>query len=179
MKPRSGISVPVVYKALCFRKLTEINDELDNLQHSDVLLPPDADTTGTLEVVPVHDNVDQQVDGDGNPLHSSQTNELSVAKQSGGTVVVGVEEGQGLLLEDEEDGVQELDVFVDVVQLCEWLVSRANSSIHLRMAMRHLRSTGLSEAESIHRGDRKWSRRHRGGQWWAGAAQRTEPGEWR
>lgn len=63
--------------------------------------------------------MDQQVDGDGNPLHSSQTNQLSVAEQSSGTVVVGVEEGQGLLLEDEEDGVQELDVFVDVVQLCE------------------------------------------------------------
>jgi hypothetical protein len=63
--------------------------------------------------------VDQQVDGDGNPLHGSQTNQLCVAKQSSSTVVIGVEEGQGLLLEDEEDGVQELDVFVDVVQLCE------------------------------------------------------------
>jgi hypothetical protein len=86
--------------------------------------------------------VDQQVDGDGNPLHGSQTNQLSVAEQSSSTVVVGVEEGQGLLLEDEEDGVQELDVFVDVVQLYEWQVSRANSAIGLRMAMRHLRSTG-------------------------------------
>lgn len=112
----------VIYKAPDFSKLTEINDELDNLQHGDVLLPPDADTTGTLEVVPVHDNVDQQVDGDGNPLHSSQTNQLSVAKQSSSTVVVGVEEGQGLLLEDKKDGVEELDVFVDVVQLCEWQV---------------------------------------------------------
>jgi hypothetical protein len=86
--------------------------------------------------------VDQQVDGDGNPLHSSQTNQLSVAKQSGSTVVVGVEEGQGLLLEDEEDSVQELDVFVDVVQLCERQVSRANFVMRLRMAMGLLRSTG-------------------------------------
>jgi hypothetical protein len=76
-------------------------------------------------------------------LHSSQSNQLSVAKQGSSTVVVGVEEGQGLLLEDEEDGVQELDVFVDVVQLCmEKAVSRANSSIVLRISMRHLRSTG-------------------------------------
>jgi hypothetical protein len=61
--------------------------------------------------------VDEQVDGDRDPLHSGQTDELSVAQESGGTVVVGVEEGQGLLLEDEEDGVEQLDVFVDVVQL--------------------------------------------------------------
>ena len=32
-------------------------------------------------------------------------------------MVVGVEEGQRLLLEDEEDSVQELDIFVDVVEL--------------------------------------------------------------
>lgn len=105
--------------------LTEVNDELNNLQHGNVLLPPDADTTGTLEVVPVHHDVDQQVDSDGHPLHSSQTNQLGVAKQGGGTVVVGVEEGQGLLFQDEEDGIQELNVFVDVVQLCiERQVSR-------------------------------------------------------
>lgn len=46
--------------------------------------------------------------------------------------MVGVEEGQGLLLQDEEDGIQEFDVFVDVVQLSnERPVSRANSSIDL------------------------------------------------
>ena len=63
--------------------------------------------------------MDQQVDGDGHPLHSGHTDELSVAEEGGGTVVVGVEEGQWLLLEDQEDGVNELDVFVDVVELTE------------------------------------------------------------
>jgi len=63
--------------------------------------------------------VDQQVDGDGNPLHSSQANELSVAQKSSGTVMVGVEEGQGLLLEDQENGVDKLPVLVEVVQLWE------------------------------------------------------------
>jgi len=61
--------------------------------------------------------VDEQVDGDGNPLHGSQTNQLSVAEESGGTVVISVEEGQGLLLENQENSVQELDVFVEVVEL--------------------------------------------------------------
>lgn len=90
---------------------------MHNLQHGDVLLPPNPDTAGTLEVVPVHNNVDEQVDGDGNPLHGSQTNQLSVAEESGGTVVISVEEGQGLLLENQENSVQELDVFVEVVEL--------------------------------------------------------------
>lgn len=100
-----------------FTQLTQINDELHNLQHGDVLLPPDTDAAGALEVVPVHDHVDEQVDGDGHPLHGSQTNQLGVAEKSGGTVVVGVKEGQGLLLEDQENSVQEFDVFVDVVEL--------------------------------------------------------------
>ena len=99
--------------------LTQINNELQNLQHGNVLLPPDADTTGALEVVPVHDNVHEQVDGDGNPLHGGQTNKLSVAQESRGTVVVGVEESQGLLLKDKEDGVKQLNVLVDVVQLIQ------------------------------------------------------------
>jgi hypothetical protein len=67
--------------------------------------------------------VDQQVDGDGHPLHGSHTNKLGVTKKGGGTVVVGVEEGQWLLLEGQEDGVNELDVFVDVVELSRLLVS--------------------------------------------------------
>lgn len=87
------------------------------MQHGDVLLPPDANAASALEVVPVHDDVDQQVDGDGDPLHRGETNELGVAQESGGAVVVGMEEGQWLLLENEEDGVQEFDVFVDVVEL--------------------------------------------------------------
>jgi hypothetical protein len=38
-------------------------------------------------------------------------------------VVVGVEEGQGLLLEDKENGVDELPVLVEVVQLLKIEVS--------------------------------------------------------
>ena len=85
--------------------LTKVNDKLDNLQTSDPLLPPDTDTTGTLEIVPVHHNVDQKVHSNRNPLHCGQTNELGVAQKSGGTVVISVEEGQGLLLEGQENGV--------------------------------------------------------------------------
>jgi hypothetical protein len=42
-------------------QLTKINHKLDDLQTSDPLLPPDADSTSTLEVVPVHNNMDHQV----------------------------------------------------------------------------------------------------------------------
>ena len=72
---------------------TKIDDELDNLETSDPLLPPDADATSTLEVVPVHDNVNSQVQHNGNPGDRGRSNELSVAEESGGTVVVAVEEG--------------------------------------------------------------------------------------
>ena len=46
---------------------TEVKDELDDLEHGDILFPPDANTAGALEVVPVHDDVYHQVDRDGNP----------------------------------------------------------------------------------------------------------------
>lgn len=48
-------------------ELTKINDELDDLETGDPLLPPDADATSALEVVPVHDDVNHQVESDGNP----------------------------------------------------------------------------------------------------------------
>lgn len=76
-----------------FEIRTEINDELDDLETSNPLLPPDADTTSALEVVPVHDDVHSQVKGNGNPRDSSGTDELSVAEKSSSTMVVGVEEG--------------------------------------------------------------------------------------
>jgi hypothetical protein len=36
----------------------EVDDELNDLDSSDPFFPPDADATGCLEVVPVHDNMD-------------------------------------------------------------------------------------------------------------------------
>lgn len=71
----------------------EINDELDDLEAGDPLLPPDADAAGALEVVPVHDDVDGEVEGDGDPGDGGRANELGVAEESGGAMVVAVEEG--------------------------------------------------------------------------------------
>ena len=105
------------------------------MQTSDPFLPPNADTTGTLEIVPVHDNVNQKVNSDGNPLHSGQTNEPSVAQKSGGTVVIRVEEGQRLLLEEQENGVDQFEVFGQVVELgpCQSSMPHFHISYHIRL----------------------------------------------
>ena len=50
----------------CF-SLTESNHELHDLQTSDPFLPPDSDSPRTLEVIPVHDNVHEQIEGDDRP----------------------------------------------------------------------------------------------------------------
>ena len=71
----------------------EINDELDDLEAGNPLLPPDTDTTGALEVVPVHNDVNEEVQDDGNPRDGGGADELSVAEESGSTMVVAVEEG--------------------------------------------------------------------------------------
>nr|POE65624.1 transcription factor tau subunit sfc1 [Quercus suber] len=95
----------------------EINDELDDLHHGDVLLPPNTDATCGLEVIPVHDDVHGQIQGDGNPRDGGQTKELGVAEEGRRTMVVGVEKGQRLLLEEEEAGIDEFEVFSKIVEL--------------------------------------------------------------
>jgi hypothetical protein len=47
--------------------LTKINNKLDDLKTGDPFLPPDADSARTLEVVPVHDNVNHEVKSNWNP----------------------------------------------------------------------------------------------------------------
>jgi hypothetical protein len=61
--------------------------------------------------------VNKQIDINDNPLDSSQTDKLSVAQKSGGTVVVRMKEGQGLLLEEQEDGIEKFEVLGQVVEL--------------------------------------------------------------
>ena len=98
----------------------QVDDELGDLEDGDVLLPPNANATGGLEVVPVHDNVDGQVEGDDNPGDGGVAEELGVAEKRGGTVVVCVQESERLLLEDKEDGVDQFEVLGQVVQLGDW-----------------------------------------------------------
>lgn len=68
-----------------------------------------------------------QVQGDGNPGDSSQTDQLGVAQQGGSAMVVGVEEGQWLLLEEQEDRVKQFQILGQVRELHD--VSFPNSSL--------------------------------------------------
>jgi hypothetical protein len=110
----------------------EINDELGDLKCREVLLPPNlvASSRHEVIVVPVrakrrksalvsfasqklqhsHQDVYGQVGDDGNPRDGGASVELSVAEGGGRGVVEDVEELEGLLLHDEEDGVGELPV---------------------------------------------------------------------
>ena len=45
----------------------QVDNELKDLQHGDVFLPPDAHAASRLEIVPVHDNVHGKVESDGDP----------------------------------------------------------------------------------------------------------------
>lgn len=74
------------------KRLTKVNDELNDLETGDPLLPPDADAARALEVVPVHDDVNSQIKGNGNPGDGGRADQLGVAKKSSGAMVVAVEE---------------------------------------------------------------------------------------
>ena len=58
-----------------------------------------------------------QVQRDGHPGYRGVANELGVTQKGGGAMMVGVEEGQGLLFKDEEDGIDQLEVLGQVVHL--------------------------------------------------------------
>jgi len=66
--------------------------------------------------------VDEQVEGYGHPGDGGVADELRVAEEGGRAVVVGVQEGEGLLFEEEEDGVDEFEEFGQVVELVGGLV---------------------------------------------------------
>jgi hypothetical protein len=51
-----------------FQNLTESNHELDDLKTGDPFLPPDSDSPRALEIIPVHDNVNKEVEGDHGPM---------------------------------------------------------------------------------------------------------------
>jgi hypothetical protein len=90
---------------------TNVDHKLQNLQNGNIPLPPDADPARALEVVPVHDDVDGQIECNGHPGDGSAPDQFDVAEEGCCAVVVGVQEGQRLLLEDEEDCVGEFEVF--------------------------------------------------------------------
>ena len=58
-----------------------------------------------------------QVEGDGDPGDGSVAEQLGEAEEGGGAVVVGVQEGERFLLEEEEDGVDKFEVLREVVAL--------------------------------------------------------------
>lgn len=96
---------------------TKVDNELSNLETGNPLFPPNTHATGTLEVIPVHHNVDHKVKCNWDPRDRSKPNQLSVAEEGGGSMVISVEEGKRFLLQDKENSIKKLNVFRDVVQL--------------------------------------------------------------
>ena len=71
MRSIQNLQSQVSIQSLQFRsvrlELTQVNDELGDLETSDPLLPGDSNPASTLEVVPVHHNVNSQIQCDRNP----------------------------------------------------------------------------------------------------------------
>jgi hypothetical protein len=82
----------------------EVDDELDDLNSGYPFFPPDSDAAGGLEVVPVHDDMDCQVEGDWDVALTGQrwmmvrgkynrgmTDELSETENGCGTMMINME----------------------------------------------------------------------------------------
>ena len=74
------------------RRLTKVNHKLDDLQCCDVLLPPDLDPASVLKVVPVHDNVNHQVQCNRYPRNWRVSDQLRVAEKCRCAMMVSMEE---------------------------------------------------------------------------------------
>jgi len=115
-------------------RITEIEHELSDLHDGDVLLPPNANATCALEIIPVHDDMDTKVQGDGHPGDSSMTDELGIAEKSGCAMVISMQEGweqsvtegarrvvflltQWLFLQEEEAGIDQLQKLGEIIEL--------------------------------------------------------------
>lgn len=46
-----------------------------------------------MKVVPIHDDVHGEIEGNGDPRDGRQPNKLGIAEQSGSPVMIGMEEG--------------------------------------------------------------------------------------
>jgi hypothetical protein len=77
---------------------TEIKNELDNLQTGNPFLPRDTNATCSLEVIPVHDNMHSQVQCYRYPGYRGFTNQLRVAQEGSGTMVIGVKKSCRVLV---------------------------------------------------------------------------------
>ena len=73
-------------------RFTKVDDELQYLKARDPFFPPDADPARALEVVPVHEDVDRQVEGNGDPGDWRLARQLRVAEEDCCAVMVAVEE---------------------------------------------------------------------------------------
>jgi len=81
----------------------EVDYELDNLDSRDPFFPPDSDATGGLEVVPVHDDMDGQIERDWHvtlsinhikrkkSYHRGVSDQLGEAENGSGSMMINVE----------------------------------------------------------------------------------------
>lgn len=67
--------------------------------------------------IPVHHYMNYQVQSNWNPKNWGLSSKLSIAQQDRSTVVIYMQKAEWFSLEDQEDGVQQLEVLSNIVQI--------------------------------------------------------------
>lgn len=118
----AGVAVSVVMKdenGCAIIAEDDIKDELDDLHGGKVLFPPGLNTDRRQSVIPVHEGMDDQVQGNRDPLNSRLTYELSVAKNEGEAVVVNMQECKVVALENEQNGIEQFPHLKQVINIIQ------------------------------------------------------------
>jgi hypothetical protein len=106
----------------CEKDDDQVDDELGDLEGGEMAFPPwRFGYQDGSRVVVVHDDMDEEVEDDGDPGDGGVALEFDVAEEGRHGVVVDVEEFGLLFFEGEEEGVDELVVFEEVVDVVEEL----------------------------------------------------------
>ena len=114
-------------------QLTQINDELRNLESGNPFLPPDPNPPGSLKIVPVHHDVDGEIESNWHPRYGRVADQLRVAKEGRCTVMIAMKKScetyqhchasifdcrtQWFLFQHKENRVEELQIFRKIIQL--------------------------------------------------------------
>jgi len=95
----------------------QVDEELSDLEGSEVLFPPNLSPECGSEEIVVHQNVNGEVKGDWNPLHCTSSVKLAVSQPKGHGVVVPMKELQILLGKDKENSIQQFVIFKEIIDV--------------------------------------------------------------
>lgn len=93
----------------------EIDDKLDDLHSCEIFFPPEPSTASSRIIVIVHHDMNGKVQNDDSPRNAGPSIQLGIAKQSRGRMMENMQELERFLLQRQENGVYQFEIFEIII----------------------------------------------------------------